>query len=84
MSWCRSTGRSIAGSKIAGRLARFWSSSMMRRRLMQLRFVRSESAFTYFEALELYLKHHGAPIAFYSDKHSVFRVTKKEAKVVRA
>ena len=49
-------------------------------RLMQLRFVRSESAFTYFEALELYLKRHGAPIAFYSDKHSVFRVAKKDAK----
>jgi transposase len=49
-------------------------------KLMQLRFVRSESAFSYFEALELYLKHHGAPIAFYSDKHSVFRVAKKDAK----
>ncbi len=49
-------------------------------RLMQLRFVRSESAFTYFEALELYLQHHGAPIAFYSDKHSVFRVAKKDAR----
>ncbi|KPH04253.1 ISNCY family transposase (plasmid) [Rhizobium acidisoli] len=49
-------------------------------RLMQLRFVRSESAFSYFDALELYLKHHGAPIAFYSDKHSVFRVAKKDAK----
>ncbi|SCB62360.1 Integrase core domain-containing protein [Rhizobium aethiopicum] len=49
-------------------------------RLMQLRFVRSESAFSYFDALELYLKQHGAPIAFYSDKHSVFRVTKKDAK----
>lgn len=49
-------------------------------KLMQLRFVRSESAFTYFEALELYLKDHGAPIAFYSDKHSVFRVAKKDAK----
>ncbi|WP_373415060.1 ISNCY family transposase [Ensifer aridi] len=49
-------------------------------KLMQLRFVRSESAFTYFEALELYLKAHGAPIAFYSDKHSVFRVAKKDAK----
>lgn len=34
-------------------------------KLMQLRFVRSESTFTYFEALELYLKRHGAPIAFY-------------------
>jgi len=49
-------------------------------RLMQLCFVRSESAFTYFEALALYLKRHGAPIAFYSDKHSVFRVAKKDAK----
>ncbi|MDH6232175.1 hypothetical protein M2281_002773 [Mesorhizobium soli] len=49
-------------------------------KLMQLRFVRSESAFTYFEALELYLKAHGAPVAFYSDKHSVFRVAKKDAK----
>jgi len=49
-------------------------------KLMQLRFVRSESAFTYFEALALYLKEHGAPIAFYSDKHSVFRVAKKDPK----
>ncbi len=49
-------------------------------KLLQLRFVRSESTFTYFEALELYLKDHGAPIAFYSDKHTVFRVPKKDAK----
>jgi hypothetical protein len=49
-------------------------------KLMQLLFVRSESAFSYFEALELYLRDHGAPIAFYSDKHSVFRVAKKDAK----
>lgn len=46
-------------------------------RLMQLLFVRSESAFSYFEALALYLKTHGRPLAFYSDKHSVFRVAKK-------
>jgi hypothetical protein len=49
-------------------------------RLMQLRFVISESAFSCFEARELYLKDHGAPVAFYSDKHSVFRVTKADAK----
>jgi hypothetical protein len=49
-------------------------------KLMQLRFVRSESAFSYFEALALYLREHGAQIAFYSDKHSVFRVAKKDAK----
>jgi len=48
-------------------------------KLMQLRFVRSESAFSYFEALELYLRAHGAPVAFYSDKHSVFRVAKTDA-----
>jgi transposase len=49
-------------------------------RLMQLRFVPSESAFAYFEALQGYLKDHGCPVAFYSDKHSVFRVARKEAK----
>jgi hypothetical protein len=47
---------------------------------MQLRFVRSESAFSYFEALELYLQTHGCPVAFYSDKHSVVRVAKQEAR----
>ncbi|WP_040439957.1 ISNCY family transposase [Roseibium aggregatum] len=48
--------------------------------LMELRFVRSESAFSYFEALDSYLTHHGRPVAFYSDKHSVFRVNKSEVK----
>ena len=41
--------------------------------LMTLRFVRSESTFSYFEALEDYLSEHGRPVAFYSDKHTVFR-----------
>jgi Helix-turn-helix domain len=49
-------------------------------RLMQLRFVPSESAFAYFEALQGYLEAHGCPVAFYSDKHSVFRVARKDAK----
>ncbi|ALG74237.1 transposase [Azospirillum thiophilum] len=49
-------------------------------RLMQLRFVASESAFSYFAALEGYLAAHGRPLAFYSDKHSVFRVSQSEAK----
>lgn len=48
--------------------------------LMQLRFVRSESTFSYFEALELYLTAHGRPVAFYSDKHTVFRVANQSAK----
>jgi hypothetical protein len=49
-------------------------------RLMQLRFVPSESAFTYFEALQGYLETHGCPVAFYSDRHSIFRVPRKDAK----
>ncbi len=52
-------------------------------KLLQLHFVRSESMFSYFEALELYLKEHGCPVAFYSDKHSVFRVAKTEARAGR-
>ena len=41
-------------------------------RLMALRFVASESAFDYFRATRDYLQRHGKPIAFYSDKHSIF------------
>ena len=48
--------------------------------LMQLRFVASESTGSYFEALQGYLATHGCPVAFYSDKHSVFRVNKPDAK----
>lgn len=48
--------------------------------LMELRFVKSESTFSYFEALESYLIEHGRPVAFYSDKHTVFRVAKEDAK----
>jgi len=48
-------------------------------RLMQLRFVTSESAFDYFRATRAYLEAHGKPVAFYSDKHGIFRVNRKEA-----
>jgi len=44
-------------------------------RLMALRFAESENTFSYFAALEDYLMSHGRPVAFYSDKYSVFRVT---------
>ena len=43
-------------------------------RLMELRFVEVESAFDYFAATKSYLERHGKPVAFYSDKHSIFRV----------
>lgn len=48
-------------------------------RLMQLRFVASESAFDYFRATKDYLETHGKPVAFYSDKHGIFRVNAKDA-----
>src|ERR1700687_3720090 len=48
-------------------------------RLMELRFVVSESTFAYFEALKAYLRRHGKPVAFYSDKHSIFRVSNENA-----
>ncbi|WP_323113157.1 ISNCY family transposase [Enterobacter bugandensis] len=48
-------------------------------RLMQLLFVSSESTFTYFEATRGYLKRYGKPLAFYSDKASVFRINNKQA-----
>ena len=45
-------------------------------RLMHLQFVQSESTFAYFNATQRYLEAHGKPIAFYTDKHAVFRVNK--------
>lgn len=47
--------------------------------LMELLFARTESTFDYFASTERYLRRHGKPIAFYSDKHSIFRVNAKEA-----
>jgi hypothetical protein len=43
-------------------------------RLMHLQFVESESTFAYFRATRAYLEAWGKPVAFYSDKHGVFRV----------
>lgn len=48
--------------------------------LMHLEFVTSESTFSYFGALTRYLEAHGRPVAFYSDKHTVFRVAQQGAK----
>jgi transposase len=42
-------------------------------RLMVLHFTQTESTFSYFEATRTYLERYGKPVAFYSDKYSVFR-----------
>ncbi len=47
-------------------------------RLMALRLVASESAFDYFRTTRAYLETHGKPVAFYSDKHNIFRVNNGE------
>ena len=42
-------------------------------RLMVLHFTVTESTFSYFEATRAYLERYGKPVAFYSDRASVFR-----------
>lgn len=44
-------------------------------KLVHLRFAGSENAFDYFHATKDYLSTYGKPLAFYSDKHAVFRTT---------
>jgi hypothetical protein len=43
-------------------------------RLMEIRFVDSESTFDYFASTQSYLIRHGKPVALYSDQASVFRI----------
>lgn len=45
-------------------------------RLMVVRFTGAESTFAYFEATREYLDRYGKPLAFYSDKASIFRVNR--------
>lgn len=47
--------------------------------LMHLKMVESESAFAYMDATREYIEQHGKPVAFYSDKHSVFRNNRASA-----
>ena len=42
-------------------------------------FAPSETIWSYFELMQMYLKKHGRPLAMYSDKHSVFKVNKSGA-----
>lgn len=49
-------------------------------RLVGLRFEDSETTEGYFNLARRYLKRCGRPVAFYSDKHGVFRVNASEAK----
>lgn len=46
--------------------------------LTHLQFVNSESTLGYMAALERHIQLHGLPMALYSDRHSIFRINKKE------
>jgi len=47
--------------------------------LLELYFTPQESMFSYCAAVRRYLTRHGKPVAFYSDKHGIFRVNVKNA-----
>jgi len=46
--------------------------------IMELWFVEHESFFGYAQATRHYLERYGRPVAFYSDKHGIFRVNQKQ------
>src|SRR5690242_16908371 len=46
---------------------------------MRLKMVESENTFAYMQATREYIERHGKRVAFYSDKHSVFRNTNATA-----
>jgi hypothetical protein len=46
--------------------------------LMELCFADVESTFDYFHATRRYLERHGKPMAFYSDRHSIFHVQARD------
>jgi len=48
-------------------------------RLMEVRFVPSETTEAYMQCLKRYLARYGRPACFYSDKHGVFRVNTEDA-----
>jgi transposase len=46
-------------------------------RLVHLQFVQNESFFSYTQACGQYFRSYGKPVAFYSDKHGIFRVNQR-------
>jgi transposase len=47
-------------------------------KLLELWFVPDETFFAYCEASRRYLERYGKPVAFYSDKHGIFRVNQEQ------
>ena len=51
--------------------------------LMHLKMVETENTFSYMEATREYIEMHGKPVAFYSDKHGVFRVNRNNSLIFK-
>jgi len=47
--------------------------------IMEAEFVEAETTWNYMELTQRYILKHGRPLAFYSDKHSIFRINKTDA-----
>ncbi len=47
-------------------------------KIMLMRFYKAETSEDYLKMLRIYIEKYGRPLSLYSDKHSVFRVNKKE------
>ena len=47
-------------------------------KIMLMRFCRTETTEDYLKILRIYIERYGRPLTLYSDKHSIFRVNKKE------
>ena len=48
-------------------------------KLVELRFAKRESSFSYGQAAQSYFQRQGKPVALYSDKHGIFRVNQASA-----
>jgi len=49
-------------------------------RIVSSRFEESETTFGYMKAAKTHIKKYGRPIAYYSDKHSIFKTSRESAK----
>ena len=50
--------------------------------IMAMQFVKHETTLDYFEIMKEYINRYKRPLALYSDRHSIFKVSKGEAKVM--
>src|SRR3990167_1520154 len=78
-NWSRLTDLTMIGLRDAGSNAAFWSSSMIATsKILSMGFEADETTLGYLRCIENHVKIYGRPLAYYSDKHSLFRKTREE------